>query len=69
MSRRYGRSQCQYGAWHQPTDTCTCPTPAAVLAAAFPAPGRIAGTDGAPCGDRGCECKAWAIPDENRRVA
>jgi hypothetical protein len=69
MSRRYGRYRCSYGTWHDLDDTCTCPTPTAVLAAAFPAPGRIAGSFDVHCWTPGCECKAWAIPDENRRVA
>lgn len=70
MSRRYGRVRCpRCHVWYGIDETHTCLTNAAVLAAAFPTPGRIAGSFDVHCWTPGCDCKTWAIPDENRRVA
>jgi len=70
MSRRYGKERCQAcGVWFSIDEKHQCPSNAAVLNAAFPEPGRIATSFDVHCWTPGCECKTWATPDENRRVA
>lgn len=66
VSRRYGRVRCpKCGTRYGLDESHTCLSNAAVMAAAFGGPGRVAGSNDVLCGDYDCGCRTR----ESRAVA